>query len=205
MVRIGMVLAVAALCATGGPASAQVRLPPVKPEAYTEPQKAAASAFEQARKGPVFGPFAMLIRSPEVMTAARQLGDHLRFDSAVGTTLSELAILVVAREWTQDYEWNVHAPIAERAGIGRQVIAAIADGRRPERMSADEALVYDFTVELNRNKRVSDATYGRALARWGEAGVVDLSAISGYYTLLAMAMNVARTDPEGPRLTRLPE
>jgi 4-carboxymuconolactone decarboxylase len=196
------VAAAAALC---GAAQAQERLPPVPPAQYTADQRAAAAAFEAARNGPVFGPFGLLIRSPNVMTAARQMGDHLRFGSAVGTTLSELAILVTAREWSQDYEWSVHAPIALRQGIRPEVVDAIAQGRRPEGMSADEALVYDFTIELHRNRQVSDATYGRTLARWGEVGVVDLTAINGYYTFLAMALNVGRTPPaDGIRLPRLP-
>ncbi|OYX34328.1 MAG: 4-carboxy muconolactone decarboxylase [Caulobacterales bacterium 32-69-10] len=186
---------------------AQERLPPVRPEQYDAAQQKAAAEFEAARKAPVFGPFAMLIRSPEVMSAARAMGDELRFKSAVGTTLSEMVILIVAREWSQDYEWSVHAPIALKQGVSQAVVDAIAEGRRPAVLTEDEAIAYDFTIELNRTKRVSDATYARALKRWGERGVVDLSAISGYYTFLAMAMNTARTPPAdgAPRLPRWPE
>ena len=196
-----------ALMAAALAGAAQARLPPVPAAAYSAEQKAAVAAFEAARKAPLSGPFSVMVRSPPVMTASRQLGDHLRFNSAIGTRLSELVILVTAREWSQDYEWSVHAPIAVRQGIAQEVVDAVADGRRPARMSADEALAYDFTVELHRNKRVSEPTYQAALKRWGEAGVVDLTAISGYYTLLAMQLNVARTPPEagGPRLARLPD
>jgi 4-carboxymuconolactone decarboxylase len=121
--------------------------------------------------------------------------------------LSELAILIVAREWTQDYEWHVHYPIALKAGIQPQVLEAIADGRRPSSMSDDEQIVYDFLTELNRNKRVSDATFERADRRFGNKGVVDLAGIDGYYTLLAMQLNVARypLPKDGRSLTRFPQ
>jgi 4-carboxymuconolactone decarboxylase len=120
--------------------------------------------------------------------------------------LSELAILVAAREWSQDYEWNFHAPIALKAGIKPEVIDAIADGRRPSVMTEDEEAVYDFLTELNRNKRVSDATFERADRRFGKKGVVDLTGINGYYTFLAMQLNVARTPvaKDGKRLSRFP-
>lgn len=195
----------AALLAT--PVFAQhTRLPPIPPERYDEAQKKAATEFEAARKRPPFGPFSKLIYSPEVMTAARSMGDHLRYKSAVGTTLSELVILVTAREWSQDYEWSVHAPIALKEGIRKDVVDAIAEGRRPSGMSEDETICYEFSIELHRNKRVSDATYERAKTRFGEKGVVDLAAINGYYTFLAMAMNTARMPvTDGPKLPRFPD
>ena len=84
---------------------------------------------------------------------------NLRYNSAIGNTLSELAILITAREWTQDYEWYVHYPIALKAGIKKDIADAIADGRRPTGMSENETIIYDFSTELHRNKQVSDATY----------------------------------------------
>jgi 4-carboxymuconolactone decarboxylase len=135
------------------------------------------------------------------------MGDYLRFNSAIGTTLSELAILMTAREWSQDYEWLIHAPIAEKAGISREIIDAIHDGRRPEKMSDDEAIIYDFSTELLRTRRVSDPTFARMDKRFGKKGVIDLTGIHGYYGLLAMQMNVARYVPPQamPRLKRFPE
>jgi 4-carboxymuconolactone decarboxylase len=186
---------------------AQDRMPPLAPDAYSEQQKKAAEEFLAARKVPVFGPFLPLMRSPEVMNQARAMGDYLRYRSSIGTTLSELVILVTAREWTQDYEWCVHYPIALKAGIRKDIADAIAAARRPEGMSDDEATVYDFSLELHRNKRVSDATYARAVKRFGEQGVIDLTAINGYYTLLAMTMNTTRMPipADGKKLPRLPE
>lgn len=199
-------LALAALFPTLSIA-AEERLPTIPPQAYTPEQRQAAEAFEQARGKPPFGPFQPLMHSPEVMTFARAMGDYLRFKPKIGTTLSELVILLTARRWTQDYEWYVHAPIAEKAGIAPEIVAAIRDGRRPARMSEDETIVYDFTTELQDTRRVSDATYAQAEARFGNPGIVDLAAISGYYTLLAMELNTARypIPQDGERLPRLPE
>jgi 4-carboxymuconolactone decarboxylase len=141
------------------------------------------------------------------MSQARAMGDYLRYHSAVGTTLSELAILVTAREWSQDYEWYVHHPIALKAGIRPEIVDAIEDGRRPVGMSEDEDIVYDFSIELHRHKRVSERTFTRAEKRFGKRGVVDLTGINGYYALLAMQLNVAQypMPKDGKRLVRFPE
>jgi 4-carboxymuconolactone decarboxylase len=171
---------------------AEERLPAIPPSQYTEEQKRAAAEFEAARKVPLFGPFEPLMYSPQVMSQARAMGDYLRFKSAIGNTLSELAILITAREWTQDYEWTVHYPIALKAGIRQQIADAIAVGQRPTAMSADEAAVFDYASELLKNKQVSDATFERAKSRFGLKGVVDLTGIVGYYTFLAMQLNAAQ-------------
>jgi 4-carboxymuconolactone decarboxylase len=207
MFRLNIPLLVfAGIMLVAGPVLAQQRLPTIAPEQYTAEQKKAAEDFLAARKVPVFGPFEPMMHSPEVMSIARSTGDYLRYHSAIGNTLSELVILVTAREWSQDYEWYVHQPIALKAGISKDIADAIADGRRPVAMSADEEIVYDFTVELQKNKRVSDATFSRAEQRLGKKGVVDMVAISGYYTSLAMQLNTARYQfsGEGPRLSRFP-
>ena len=187
-------------------ARAEERLPTIPPARYTEEQKQAAADFESARKVPVFGPFEPLMYSPQVMSQARAMGDYLRYKSAIGNTLSELVILITAREWTQDYEWAVHYPIALQAGIRKEVADDIAAGRRPTAMSPDEETVFDFTSELLRNKQVSDATFERAKSRLGMKGVVDMTGIAGYYTFLAMQLNVAQypVAMDGQKLPRVP-
>lgn len=170
----------------------QERLPIIPPARYTQQQRQAAAEFEAARKTPVFGPFEPLMYSPQVMSAARAMGDYLRYKSAIGNTLSELVILITAHEWRQDYEWSLHYPIALKAGIRKEVADAIAAGRRAPAMSPDEQTVFDFTSELLRNKQVSDATFARAKSRLGTKGVVDMTGIAGYYTFLAMQLNVAQ-------------
>ncbi len=186
------------------------RLPTIPPAQYDQEQKQAADEFQTTRKRAVFGPFEPLMHSPQVMSQARAMGDYLRYKSALGNTLSELVILITAREWSQDYEWQVHHPIALKAGIKPEVAAAIADGRRPDGMTEDEAIVYDFSTELHHNKRVSDNTFARAEKRFGKKGVVDLTGINAYYTLLAMQMNVAqykdaKETPESEHLPRFPD
>jgi 4-carboxymuconolactone decarboxylase len=207
MRRIHKPLAAAVLAGIAFATMAQPRLPTIPPAAYNADQKQAAADFEAARKTAVFGPFEPLMHSPQVMSQARAMGDYLRYKSAIGTTLSELVILVTAREWTQDYEWHLHYPIALKAGIKASIADAIADGRRPEGMSDDEDIVYSFSIELHRNKRVSDATFARADKRFGKQGVVDLTAINAYYTLLAMQMNVAQYElpAGGKKLERFPK
>jgi 4-carboxymuconolactone decarboxylase len=181
-------------------ARAEERLPTIPPAQYTAEQKQAAADFEAARKVPVFGPFEPLMYSPQVMSQARAMGDYLRYKSAIGNALSELAILLTAREWTQDYEWSVHYPIALKAGIRQELADAIAAGRRPIAMSPDEQIVFDYSRELLRNKQVSDATFERAKSRFGAKGVVDLTGIVGYYTFLAMQLNAAQYPaPTGAR------
>ena len=173
-------------------AEAQNRLPTIPSADYSAEQTKAAEEFLAARKTPVFGPFEPLMYSPNLMNLARGMGDYLRYKPAIGTTLSELAILVTAREWTQDYEWYVHYPIALKAGIKKQLADSIVLDQTPDGMSEDEALIYQFAWELNRNKRVSDEAYAKVEKRFGKQGAVDLAGICGYYTFLAMELNMAR-------------
>jgi 4-carboxymuconolactone decarboxylase len=141
----------------------------------------------------ITGPFVPLLRSPEVLSRARAMGDYLRYKSSLPPRLSEFVILMTARQWTQNYEWSAHEPLARQAGLSPEVIKAIAEGRRPERMADDEDTLYTLWDELHRNQSVSDATYARAVATFGEAGVIDTLGIIGYYTMLAMVMNTTRT------------
>jgi 4-carboxymuconolactone decarboxylase len=179
-----------ALCA---PAPAQDRMPPIAAAALTEAQRKAIEEFKTARSADLSGPFVPLLRSPEVMSRARAMGDYLRFRSSLPPRLSEFVILLISRRWTQQYEWNAHRPLAIQGGVSPAIVAAIAEGRRPDGMPADQDALYTLFDELHRNQSVSDATYGRAVASVGEHGVIDALGIAGYYTMLAMVMNTART------------
>lgn len=182
-------------------------MPPIPDDRMTAEQKAAVREFRSVRNARVDGPFVPLLRSPEMLSRARNVGDYIRFRNALPSRLSEFIILLTARHWTQQYEWYMHAPIAERAGLGAAVIEAVADGRRPAELADDEAAVYDFCTELLRTQGVSDPTYARMVSRFGEKGVIDTIGILGYYQLLAMVMNTTRTAlPEGvePPLPRFP-
>lgn len=186
---------------------AQTRLPEIPVDQYTAEQIKAAQEFEAARKKAPWGPFAMLIYSPELMNNARAMGDYLRYNSAFDSALSEFAILITAREWSQDYEWSVHYPIAIKAGLKSEIAQALKEGRRPEGMSEEQTIVYDFTIELQRYKQVSDVTFAKTEKRFGKKGAIDLAGIAGYYTFLAMEMNMARRPAPigGERLPRFPE
>lgn len=181
------------------------RLGPLPFAQLSADQQAAARAVIDGPRGALYGPFVPLIRSPELMDAAQRMGAYLRYRSAIGTRLSELAILVTARQWSQQVEWAIHAPLALENGIGAALVDAIAARRRPDGMAPDEALVHDFCIELHQARRVGDATYDAALARFGEQGVVDLLGINGYYTFLSMVMNGAQTAAPASSAAPLPE
>ena len=180
------------------------RLGPIAFADMSAAQQVAAQAVIDGPRGALYGPFVPLIRSPELMAAAQRMGEYLRYRSAIGTRLTELAILVTARHWSQQVEWAIHAPIARDYGIAPETIAAIAARQRPPALLADEALVYAFCVQLHQRQRVDDATYAAALAAFGEQGVVDLMGINGYYTLLAMVMNAAQTAVRATAVAPLP-
>jgi 4-carboxymuconolactone decarboxylase len=181
-------------------------MPPLPSEKLTDAQKKALADFVAARGEPT-GPWLALMRSPEVMTRARALSDYLRFKSVLPPKLSEFVILMIARQWSQNYEWSAHYQLALNGGLNPDIAKAIAEGRRPERMAEDEEILYDFATELQRNYSVSDATYARAVAKFGEQGVIDTVSLMGYYTMISMVLNTARTPlPAGakPALSPFP-
>ena len=180
------------------------RLPPIAPELWSEQQRALAEEIIRGPRGALLAPFVPLLRSPELMMHAQRLGEYLRYRSALDQRLSELAILVTARQWSQQVEWAIHAPIAQREGVSPETVAAIAAGRRPMDMPDDEAAVHDFCVELHIDHGVSDACWAAAIERFGERGVVDLLGINGYYTFLSMLMNGARTPAPPSTTAKLP-
>jgi 4-carboxymuconolactone decarboxylase len=177
------------------------RLPPLTGEQMTPEQRAAAAGISSGPRGAVIGPFAPLLRSPELMTRLQKVGEYLRFESPLERRLFEMTILWVARWWDQQFEWTFHHPLALEAGLDPAIADAIAEDRRPERMDPAAAAVWDVLDELHRTRGVSDGTYARALAELGEVGVVEVVATAGYYTTLAAVMNTARTPaPAGPLL-----
>lgn len=174
--------------------SAQDRMQPIPADKMTDAQKKAVAEYVAARGSTLAGgPFMVLLRIPEVMTLARHMREHVQLRTVLGQKLTEFAILITAREWTQQYEWNAHHQAAIKAGLKQNIITALAEGRRPDHMAEDEEILYDFCVELHRNQGVSDTTYARALSKFGEEGIVEAATIEGFYALLAMVMNTART------------
>ena len=192
-----------------GAVLAQDRMPPIPPEKMTDAQKKAAQDYKQLRNQDLAGPpWSVMLRVPDLVVPSLQLRLHNLNNSALSPKLTEFAILIAARQWTNNFEWNAHNPLATRAGLNPAIIAAVADGRRPEKMADDEATLYEFCTELLHNQSVSDPTYARMLEKFGEAGIVEAASLEGYYTYLSMIMNTARSPLAAgtkPQLTPFPK
>jgi 4-carboxymuconolactone decarboxylase len=169
------------------------RMPPLTRAKMTAAQKEAADAMIAGPRGFLTGSYQPILRSPGLMRPLDQVGAYVRFKCTLKLRINEMAAVMAARHWTQQYEWEAHCRWGRKFGVKQSIIDAIAEGRRPEKMARDETVVYDFFTELFANKSVSDPTYARAVAEFGERGVIDLLGVVGYYTFLAMVMNVART------------
>jgi 4-carboxymuconolactone decarboxylase len=165
------------------------------------PRGGGNASSEAAQKMLRRGPFNAWIRSPDLGNRLQNVGEYIRYNTSLPLRLNEFAILITAREWTSQYEWYAHYPLAMKAGLEAKVADELALGRRPSAMSDDEAAVYEFCIQLHRTRKVDDATFNRALALFGERGVVDLIGVSGYYTAVSMTLNVAQVmPPEGAPL-----
>ena len=136
------------------------------------------------------GPWTPWMRSPGIAKTLLKLGNQLRFKTSLPGRLNELAILITAREWTSQFEWYAHYPMALKAGLDAKIADQIALDKRPEGMAPDEAAVYDFCTQMHRTRRVSDATFAKARAQLSEQQVMDLIAVSGFYDLVSMTLNV---------------
>ena len=160
--------------------------------------RAKLAGSSAAKPGPLGGPFNVWLRSPGIGNWVQNLGEEIRFRSSLPAKLNEMAIMITARFWSCQYEWHAHCKLALEAGLDPATAQAIAESRRPSKLDADEAIVYDFSTELHGQHGVSDANYQRVLERFGERGVFDLIAVNGFYTLVAMCLNVDRTPlPDG--------
>ncbi len=178
------------------------RISPLKPEQYTADQRTLAERITTSRGG-VRGPYAIWVKNPKLCDVVDGLGKYARFDTSLPQRLSELAILVVARHWTAQFPWSAHEKIARKEGISDDAIDAIRNRRRPSFARKDEQAVYEFTHELTERKAVSETTYKTALDVLGEAALIELVTIAGYYALVAMTVNAFEAPlPEG--VTPLP-
>src|ERR1017187_6453312 len=158
-----IVLAACDMISVLGSAAAQDRMPPIPADKMTDAQKKAAAEITAGPRGQLVGPFIPLLRSPEFMSRLQKTGEYLRYNSKLGPRLNAFAILVTARVWTQQVEWNIHESLALKAGVKQEIIDAVRSGRRPAGMDADQEVVHDFLVELHHNRSVSDETYSRAV------------------------------------------
>ena len=180
-----------------------MRMPPLATEQMTPPQRAAADELTAGPRKGVKGPFIALLRSPELLARVQKVGEFLRFQSSLSPRTSEFATLVVARAWSQQFEWFTHVPLALKAGTAQATIDSLREGRRPATMSDEEALVHDFTTELLLQHGTSEATYRRAVEHFGEHGVVELTSLIGYFVMVSMVLNVTHI-PEEPNPAVVP-
>jgi len=174
-----------------------------KPLTYDEMSPAQRAMIEHLLTGEratTTGPFNVFLRSPEMGDAAQQLGAQIRFHSSLAPRIREMAILLTARHWTAQYEWYAHKRLALQAGLKSDIVDAIAAGKRPSGLQADEQALYVFETELLETAKVSDATYRVGIGAFGERGVVDIIGLVGYYHMVSLALNVDRYPlPDGAK------
>lgn len=183
------------------------RLPVIPEDKMSPAQRDLVAAISSGPRGAYRpqGPFAVFLQSPDYGNLAQQLGAHCRYNTVIPPRLSEFAILVTARLWKAQYEWFAHAPIAEKAGVKKQTIADLRAGRKPTKAAADEKLVYAVIQELYATKRVSQGNYAKLQKLFGDAGMVEFVGILGYYTLVAMSLNVFQMMPPQGEALAFPE
>ena len=172
---------------------ARERLPMPSASSMNDTQRAAAQALIDGPRKGVYGPFLPLLRSPQLLERVAKMGEYLRFESGLEPRVRELVTCAVARHTGNQFEWVMHAPLAAKAGVAQAAIDALRAGARPRQLQRDEEIALDFTRELLATHGVSDGTYADALARFGETGVVELTALIGYFGMVCWVMNVART------------
>jgi 4-carboxymuconolactone decarboxylase len=169
------------------------RMPPIPADKLSEAQRKAVADISSGLRGEIRGPYWPILRSPGFLMSVHRVGEYTRYHCPLDHRINEMATLMGARVWTQQYAWNAHYGKAIKAGLKPSTLEALAEGRRPPEMQKDEEVLYDFVTEVLSNKSASDATYEQTVAQFGESGVIDILGIVGYYSLLAMIMNVTRT------------
>jgi 4-carboxymuconolactone decarboxylase len=193
-------------------AAAQERYRALNPDQLSAEQKAYVESLQKpprnnttALKNP---PFKVYMRSPELANKLEAVSDYVRWGTGLQPRLTELAIMITARQWSSQWIWRGHYRAAVRGGLDASVGADIAAGKRPEKMKDDETILYNYATEMYRDKAVSDATYGAAVKQFGEKGLIDLVATMGYYDTVAMtlitAKAVAPKEEDVPQLAALP-
>jgi 4-carboxymuconolactone decarboxylase len=192
------ILRVSAICvlfAGSAVALTGERMAEIPLDKMSSAQRAVADAIMSGPRGGLRGPFNAWLRSPVLADRLQKVGEYIRFNTSLDKRVNEMAILMTAQAWGSQYEWYAHAPLAIKAGLDPDIVAAIGAGRKPEKMKDDEAVVWEFTTQLRRDHGVDDAIYVKALEKLGEQGIMDLIAVNGYYDVVSMTLNVARVAP----------
>lgn len=174
------------------------RIAPLNPEKLNERQREVYDAIASSPRGVVRGPLAVWVNRPELADLAQSLGRYCRYDTLLSPRLSELAILVTARIWGAEFEWQAHKTIALKAGVSPKIVESIRKGETPTFTNRDEEVVYHFALAAQRDRRVSQTLYDEAVALLGEDTIVDLTGFLGYYGLISLTINVFEVDPIDP-------
>ncbi|KJC46963.1 carboxymuconolactone decarboxylase [Bradyrhizobium sp. LTSP849] len=187
---LALVLLFTVASSGAGRAGEPTRFTPLKPDELAPPQKEWADAIAVPPRNAKFTnpPYRAYIRNPELAPKLSAMSDYLRWNSSLPARLSEFAILITARQWTVQYEWFAHYPLAMKAGLDPEVAKDIASGVRPQAMKDDEAALYDLAMALYRDKKVSDEVYRAAEQKFGERGIMDIIGLIGYYDLVSMTL-----------------
>jgi 4-carboxymuconolactone decarboxylase len=174
------------------------RFPQLTMDQLNEAQKPLGEQIMKVSSVGLGGPYNPMIRSPVLGQRLYDLFYYLRWQTSVPTKLNEFAILIIGRQWRSQVEWFAHAPLAAKAGLSADIIAELKANKRPSTMAEDEAVVYDFVTELTTTQKVSDQTYARAKKVFNDQQIVDLTAVSGNYVMVAMLLAMAEeTTPPG--------
>ena len=193
-------------------AAAQERYPALNPDQLSAQQKAYVESLQKPPRSNTTAltnpPFKVYMRSPELATKLEAVSDYVRWGTGQQPRLTELAIMITARQWSNQWIWRGHYRAAVKGGLDASVGAVMAAGKRPEKMKEDETILYNYAMEMYRDKAVSDATYAAAVKQFGEKGLIDLVATMGYYDTVAMtlitAKAVAPKEDDVPQLAGLP-
>jgi len=167
------------------------RFPKLTPDEMTPAQREVAAEITAGPRGEVRGPFIALLHNPQLAGHIQRLGEHLRWKGKLPPKLKELAVLVTARRWSCQHEWVMHSKLALEGGLAHGIVDAIAANRDPENLSEEEKAVYTFCREVHATGRAGDAAFAAIEKRFGLDGALELIALNGYYTLMAMVLNTA--------------
>ena len=165
------------------------RIPLPTPDVMTAEQRKVYDSIVKGPRGTLVGPLRAALHRPELADKWQQLGELLRYRTSLPPEISEIAVLVTARRWLSQVEWHMHSIAATNAGIAADVIADIKAQRRPAKADAKTLAIYDYAVELTANGHVKQTTYDAVLKDWGPLGIVELTALIGYYSMVAMTLN----------------
>jgi 4-carboxymuconolactone decarboxylase len=182
------------------------RFLPMKAEQLNPEQKKWADMISAPPRNAKFvnPPYRAYITNPDLANRLTALSEYLRWNTSLPPRLSELAILITARQWTAQYEWYAHYPLALKGGLDPKIADAIAASQRPDGMKEDEAALYDLASELYRDKKVSDPVYKAALGQFGERGIMDIIGIIGYYDLVSMTLITMQAGMPDDKVKPLP-